>query len=101
MEICRQLEDARVDDYVIFEGIRDDKRLVDEWLEQFQDGEERVRLQKQSYLFMLRKLMAQYKYLQSHVDITTLKQATGELRNRQMEAVYRAKDIFCFIESCT
>ena len=43
MEICRQLEDARVDDYVIFEGIRDDKRLVDEWLEQFQDGEERVR----------------------------------------------------------
>lgn len=98
MEICRQLEDARVDDYVIFEGIRDDKRPADEWMEQLQDEEERMRLQKQSYLFMLRKLMAQYKYLQSHVDITTLKPATGELRKRQMEAVDRAKDFFRFIE---
>lgn len=98
LEVCKQLEDARVDDYVVFEALRHDKRPANEWLEQLQDGEERTKLQKQSYLFMLNMLMVQYKYLQRHVDITTLKPATGALRKRQLKALEYAEDFFDFIK---
>lgn len=98
LEVCKQLENAGVDNYVVFEALRDDKRPAAEWIEQLQDREERTRLQRQSYLFMLNKLMAQLKYIQRHVDITTLKPATGELRKRQLKVLERAKDFFGFIE---
>lgn len=98
LEVCKQLENAGVDNYVVFEALRDDKRPAAEWIEQLQDREERTRLQRQSYLFMLNKLMAQLKYIQRHVDITTLKPATGELRKRQLKVLERAKDFFSFIE---
>ncbi|MDE7177467.1 MAG: LicD family protein [Lachnospiraceae bacterium] len=98
LEVCNQLEGAGVNSYVVFEALRNDKRPANEWLEQLQDREERTRLQKQSYLFMLNKLMAQFKYLQRHVDITTLKPATGELRKRQLKALDYAKEFFEFIK---
>ena len=47
---------------------------------------------------MLNKLMAQFKYLLRHVDITKLKPATGELRKRQLEVLDHAKEFFSFIE---
>ena len=42
--MCNQLEGAGVNNYVVFEALRDDKRQADEWLEQLQDREERTRL---------------------------------------------------------
>lgn len=98
LEVCNQLEDAGVNNYIVFEAFRGDKRPAAEWLDQLQDREEHIKLQKQSYLFMLNKLMAQFKYLQRHVDITALKPATGELRKRQLKVLDYAKEFFEFIK---
>ena len=98
LEVCKQLEDAGVNNYVSYVAICDDKIPANELLEQLQDREGLARLQRQSYLFISNNFMAQFKYLRRHADITTLKPATGELRKRQLEVLDHAKEFFSFIE---
>lgn len=98
LEVCKQLESAGVRGYIVFQALLDDKKTPDEWVEQLQDREERERIQRRSYLFLLDKAVSQYKYLQRHVDITTLKPATGKLREHQFELLDEAEAFFGFIE---
>lgn len=96
LEVCKQLERVGVKGYVVFEAFKND--TPDKLIERLQDGEEREKIQRSSYLFLLDKLMIQFKYLQRHIDIRKLTPATGELRKRQLQLLDYAKEFFSFIE---
>lgn len=98
LEVCRQLEAASVEDYVVFDALQKQTRTADEWMEQLQDSKERERIQRKSYLHMLDKVMAQFQYLRCHVDVTTLTPATGELRRLQFKLLDEADAFFDLIK---
>lgn len=98
LEVCKQLESAGVREYIVFQTLLDDNRTPDEWVEQLQNREERERIQRMSYLFLLDKAVSQYTYLKRHVDITTLKPATGKLREQQLKLLDEAEAFFDFID---
>lgn len=98
LEVCKQLEDAGVRGYIVYEALLDEKKTSDEWMEQLRDKEEREKIQRKSFLFMLDKAMAQFQYLRYHADITALKPATGQLRNRQLKLIEEAQEFFDFIK---
>lgn len=98
LEVCRQLDEAGIRDYVIFEALYRDGRAAEEWVERLQDREERSNIQRKSYLFLLDKAMAQLNYLKRHADIKTLRPAAGELRKLQLGLLDEAKLFFDFIE---
>lgn len=98
LEVCKQLESAGVREYIVYQALLDDKKTPDEWMEQLQDREERERIQRRSYLYLLDRAMSQFKYLRRHADIMTLKPATGKLRKRQFELLDEAEVFFDFIK---
>lgn len=98
LEVCKQLESAGVRGYIVYQALLDDKKTPDEWMEQLQDSEERERIQRRSYLYLLDSAVSQFKYLQRHVDITTLKPATGKLREHQFDLLDGAETFFDYIE---
>lgn len=98
LEICRQMEEAGIIDYVVFEMLRSEGKSANEWMERLQDREERSNIQRQSYLFLLDKAMAQLKYLKHHSEITALKPAEGKLREYQFRLIERGKEFFRFVE---
>lgn len=98
IEVCRQLEENGIKDYIIYEALKKEKKTANEWMEKLQNEEERKKLQKRSYLFLSEKALAQLKYLQRHVDITTLTPATGKLRKRQFDLLNQAAIFLKFIE---
>lgn len=96
LEVCKQLEGAGVGEYVVYDAIKDGS-TPEERLQQLQDREERKKLQKKSYFYLADRTMAQFQYLQRHIDITTLKPATGELRQRQFRLLEQAQMFFTYI----
>lgn len=98
LEVCKQLDEADVKDYVIFEALERNGRPAEEWMELLQNRDERSDIQRKSYLFLLNKAMAQLNYLKHHADIKALKPATGELRKLQFRLLDEAKLFFDFIE---
>lgn len=96
LAVCRQLEDAGVGDYVVFDALQNQTQTSDEWMEQLQDGKERERIQRGFYLHLVDKVMSQFLYLRRHVDITTLTPATGDLRKRQLRLLDEAEAFFDF-----
>lgn len=98
LEVCRQLEDAGIGDYVVFDALEKQTKTSDEWMEQLQDVKQRERIQRRSYLHMLDKAMSQLQYLRQHIDITALTPATGELRKAQFRMLDRAEAFFDFIK---
>ena len=98
LEVCKQLENAGVKGYVVYEALQNAEKKPDEWMEELQDSTERDRIQRKSYIYLLDRVMTQFKYLRRHADITTLKPATGELRKRQFWLLDEAKLFFDFIE---
>lgn len=97
LEVCKQLEDAGVNGFVIFEALKSQPKTPDEWMKQLQDDIERESIQRKSYLFLLDKVMTQFQYLRCHTDITTLKPAAGELRKLQFKLLDEAEIFFDFI----
>lgn len=98
LEVCRQMEEAGIEDYVVFEMLRREGKSADEWMELLQDRRERGNIQRQSYLFLLDKAMAQLKYLKRHSEIMALKPAEGRLREYQFRLIEQAKEFFRFVE---
>lgn len=98
LEVCKQLENAGVRGYIVYQALLEDKKTSDEWMKLLQDGEERERIQRRSYLYLLDRAVSQFKYLRGHADITTLKPATGKLRKHQFELLDEAEAFFDFIE---
>lgn len=98
LEVCKQLEDAGVKGYVVYEASWKQQKTSDEWMELLQDSKEREKLQRSSYLCLLDKVMAQFQYLRRHTDITALKPATGELRKLQFRLLDEAELFFGFIK---
>lgn len=97
IEVCKQLEESEIKSYIIYEVLKKEKKTSDKWIEELQDEKKREKLQRKSYLFLLDKLLRQFKYLQRHVDIRTLTSATGELRKRQFRLLDWAEAFFDFI----
>ena len=98
LEVCKQLENAGVKGYVVYEALHDAEKTPDKWMEELQDSIERERIQRRSYIYLLDRVMMQFKYLRRHTDITTLAPATGELRKRQFSLLEEAQLFFDFIE---
>ena len=98
LEVCKQLENAGVKGYVVYEALHDAEKTSDKWMEELQDSIERERIQRRSYIYLLDRVMMQFKYLRRHTDITTLAPATGELRKRQFSLLEEAQLFFDFIE---
>lgn len=98
LAVCRQLEDAGIGDYVVFDALQNQTKTADEWMEQLQDSKERGRIQRSFQLHLLDKLMSQFQYLRRHIDITTLTPATGDLRKRQFELLDEVEAFFDFIK---
>ncbi len=98
LEVFKQLEGAGVRGYVVYEALREEQKSPGEWMEQLQDRKEQERMQRESYLYLLDKVMTQFKYLRRHTDITTLTPATGELRKVQLSLLDEADIFFEFIK---
>lgn len=98
LEVCRQLEEAGVESYIIFRALPKDQKTSDEWMALLQDREERGRLQRKSYFYLLDRVQMQFDYLKRHADITTLKPAEGDLRKHQLELLEQAEAFFDFIK---
>lgn len=98
LAVCRQLEDAGIGDYVVFDALQNQTKTADEWMEQLQDSKERGRIQRRFQLHLLDKVMSQFQYLRRHIDITTLTPATGDLRKRQFELLDEVEAFFDFIK---
>lgn len=98
LEVCKQLENAGVKDYVVYEVFQKQPKTPDEWMELLQDSKGRERIQRKSYLYLLDKVMTQFQYLRRHTDITSLKPATGELRKLQFRLLDEAEVFFDFIK---
>lgn len=98
LEVCKQLEEAGVKQYVVFEALRNGGKTAEDWMACLQNEEERGDIQRKSYLFLLNKAMTQVNYLKQHAEITTLKPATGKLREYQFLLLDRAKEFFKFVE---
>lgn len=98
LEVCKQLEEAGIEGYVVYEALQDEDRTPAAWMEQLKDSKEREKIQRRSCLYLLDKVMTQYKYLRRHLDITTLTPATGELRMLQFRLLDEAEAFFDFIK---
>lgn len=97
LEVCGQLDEAGIKDYVVFDALQKGGKTAEEWMACLQDAEERRDIQRRSYLFLLNQVMTQVKYFKRHAEITTLKPATGELRKVQLGLLDEAKLFFDFI----
>ncbi|MDE6662366.1 MAG: LicD family protein [Lachnospiraceae bacterium] len=98
LEVCKQLENAGVRGYIMCQTLLNDKKKPDEWMKQLQDSEEREKIQRKSYLYLLDRVMSQFKYLKRHADITALKPAIGKLRERQLDLLDKVEAFLIFIE---
>lgn len=98
MEVCRQLEEAGVENYTIFRALPKAERTADEWMVLLQDGKERARLQRKSFFYLLDRIQTQFDYLKRHAEITTLKPAEGDLRKHQLELLEQTEAFFDFIK---
>lgn len=98
LEVCRQLEEAGVENYIIFRALPKDQKTPDEWMTLINDRKERERLQRKSYFYLLDRVQMQFDYLKRHSDITALKPAEGDLRKHQLELLEQAEAFFDFIK---
>lgn len=96
MEVCGQLDEAGVENYLIYDILRERYKTADELLRQFQNKQELDRLFKDVYRYLARQTRRQLEYLKRHSDITTLKPATGDLRQRQLNLLKQAEEFFDF-----
>lgn len=93
VEVCKQLDDAGAGDYLVYDMLKESGEPSKEWIQQFGDKDSLEKLYKRSYRYLARKTGGQLSYLKRHADITTLKPATGQLRQRQMKLLDEA-DLF-------
>lgn len=96
MEVCKQLDDAGVEDYLVWDMIQAAGMSADEFMEQVRDEQKLEKMYCKSYRHMAGKVGRQLRYLKRHVDITTLKPASGELRKRQLRVLDQADEFFEF-----
>lgn len=96
MEVCKQLDDAGVENYLIYDMLKESQKTADELLEQFQNKKELDRLFRAGYKYLAYQTRRQLQYLKRHVDIMTLKPATGMLRERQLILLDHAREFFAF-----
>lgn len=100
-EIADMLNKRGIEDFLVYESIRDgilEKMSSAEFIEKYSDKEQRSILQRDYYKSRLEGLQSQLTYLKKHVDITTLKPATGYLRKWQMDEIRLVNEIFDFVK---
>lgn len=59
LEVCKQLEEAGIEGYVVYEALQDEDRTPAAWMEQLKDSKEREKIQRRSCLYLLDKVMTQ------------------------------------------
>ena len=98
LEVCRQLDDAGMENYLVYEMFSECGKTSDEWKVLFQEKTAVDRMYKESFRYLAGKMRAQLQYLKRHADITALKPATGELRKRQYRLLDQAAEFFAFVK---
>lgn len=98
LEVSRQLDDAGVENYLVYGMFSDCKKTSDEWKMLFREKAAVEQMYRESYKYLAGKMRTQLQYLKRHVDITTLKPATGELRKRQYRLLDQAAEFFAFVK---
>lgn len=98
-EICRQLEQAGISHYLIYPVLMLTEKDPDMLTEQLRDKEMRQQFYIRYYKTFIRWVNGQLQYLKRHVDITTLKPATGALRKRQRMLLEFSTEFMQFADS--
>lgn len=99
-EIADLLNARGIADFLVYEHILKSvlcSMSAREFLEKYADVEKRRGLQRDYYRYRMEQARYQLDYLKKHMDIKTLKPATGYFRKRQMDQVACAKEFFDFI----
>ncbi len=97
MEVCNQLDEAGMKSYFDYSLLKREKMLPEnaqELIKLLQDKEERNAIPLQCYRKSLDSARRQLEYLKKHADITTLKPATGKLREKQIILTHLAEEFF-------
>lgn len=98
LEVCGQLDDAGVEDYIVYDVLKKNVKNAGELAAQFSDSHSIDKLYKKSCRYMGGVCNKQLRYFRRHVDITTLLPATGVLRKWQLKMVEQAEEFFEFIK---
>lgn len=98
LEVCRQLDDAGVEDYLVYDVLKGSGKTIDGLIARLNDGMELEKLYKECYRHLSGRTGRQLQYLKRHVDITTLKPAVGGLRELQLRRLEQAVEFFEFIK---
>ncbi len=98
MEICEQCYKAGMENYLIYDILREQSETADELMERFRNKDKLDGLYKNCYKYLLDRTQQQLQYLKRHADITTLKPAMGALRARQFRILKRAIEFWKFTD---
>lgn len=98
LEVCRQLDDAGVEDYLVYDMLKESGKTIDELTAHFNDSRKLDRLYKECYRYLSGRTRGQLQYLKRHVDITALLPAAGKLRERQFRLLEQAEEFFAFVK---
>lgn len=100
-EIADMLSKRGIEDFLIYKKYLENilkKMTPKKFVEIYADSIQRAYLQKEYYKDRTERLKDQFEYLKKHIDITTLKPATGYFKKCQMDVVHIAIEFFDFIK---
>lgn len=90
-----------IEDFLVYQAIPQivfEEMSVSDFLAKYSDPEKRRGLLCGYYKDRAERLKHQLTYLKNHADITTLKPAVGELREKQMELIDFTNNFFAYIQ---
>ena len=100
-EIADLLCARGIDDFLVFKCISENvlqSVTAAEFIEKYSDVNQRRSIQRDYYKYRMEYAEHQLEYLKRHVDIESLKPATGYFRKWQLNQVACAKEFFEFIK---
>lgn len=100
-EIADMLSKRGIADFLIYKKYVENvlrEITPEEFVEKYADSAQRGCLQKEYYKDRAERLRDQLAYLKKHVDITSLKPATGYFKKCQMDVIRVADEFFDFIK---
>ncbi len=92
-QITRQCEESGIEDFLVYETMRDSFENGEQLLAFIQEPSNRLYAKMKFYRDKVRELRLEIDYFKRHSDIRSMKPAIGKLRERQMRTVRASAEL--------